>query len=91
MLHSLQHPNYVAAFQALGGTAMELLKEGMLDVMRRDLWDPSGGKLGTWLTTPAAAGVRTKVEGATLPDLEDEANVSPFAILARRPDRQGSA
>jgi hypothetical protein len=67
MLHSLQHPNYVAAFQALGGTAMELLKEGMLDVMRRDLWDPSGGKLGTWLTTPAAAGVRTKVEGATLP------------------------
>lgn len=67
MLHSLQHPNYVAAFQALGGTAMELLKEGMLDVMRRDLWDPSGGKLGTWLTTPAAAGVRMKVEGASLP------------------------
>jgi LysM repeat protein len=67
MLHSLQHPNYVAAFEALGGTAMELLKEGMLDVMRRDLWDPSGGKLGTWLTTPAAVGVRTKVEGASLP------------------------
>jgi hypothetical protein len=67
MLHSLQHPNYVAAFVALGGTAEELLKEGMLDVMRRDMWDPSGGDLGTWLQTPPAAGVRTKVEGATLP------------------------
>jgi Domain of unknown function (DUF4157)/LysM domain len=67
MLHSLQHPNYVAAFNALGGTANELLKEGMLDVMRRDMWDPGGGNLGAWLQTPPAAGVRTKVEGATLP------------------------
>ena len=74
MLHSLQHPNYVAAFEALGGTANELLKEGMLDVMRRDLWDPGGGNLGAWLTTPAAAGLRLKVEGASLP-------VDPGAIV----------
>jgi hypothetical protein len=67
MLHSLQHPNYVAAFEALGGTANELLKEGMLDVMRRDLWDPGGGNLGAWLATPPAAGVRLKVEGASVP------------------------
>jgi hypothetical protein len=67
MLHSLQHPNYVAAFVALGGTAEELLKEGMLDVMRRDMWDAGGGNLGGWLQTPAAAGVRLKVEGASLP------------------------
>jgi Domain of unknown function (DUF4157)/LysM domain len=67
MLHSLQHPNYVAAFVAIGGTGEELLKEGMLDAMRRDLWDPGGGDLGTWLTPPAAAGVRLKVEGANYP------------------------
>ena len=67
MLHSLQHPNYVAAFTALGGTANELLKEGMLDVMRRDLWDPPGGDLGARLTKPAAAALRVKVEGASYP------------------------
>jgi uncharacterized metal-binding protein YceD (DUF177 family) len=30
-----------------------------------------------------------RIESATLPDLEDEADVSPFAILARSRDRQG--
>jgi uncharacterized metal-binding protein YceD (DUF177 family) len=32
-----------------------------------------------------------RIEGATLPDLEDEAHVSPFAILARAPRRPGPA
>jgi hypothetical protein len=32
-----------------------------------------------------------RIEGATLPALEDEADVSPFAILARPPHRQGPA
>jgi hypothetical protein len=30
-----------------------------------------------------------RIEGATLPDLEHEAHVSPFAILMRPPHRQG--
>jgi len=32
-----------------------------------------------------------RIEGATVPDIEDEAGVSPFAVLARSPDRQGPA
>jgi uncharacterized metal-binding protein YceD (DUF177 family) len=32
-----------------------------------------------------------RIEGATLPDLDDEGHVSPFAILARPPHRQGPA
>jgi hypothetical protein len=66
MMHVLQHPNFKRTYTIIGGTAMEILKEGMADVMRHDLWD-GPGQLEAKLSTPALAPVRRQVEGADLP------------------------
>ena len=65
LMHVLQHPNYERTYSLIGGTAQEILKEGMADVMRHDLWD-GPGQLKSRLSTPAYAPVRRQVEGADL-------------------------
>ena len=62
MMHILQHPNYQRTYQLFAGNAQEILKEGMADVMRRDLWD-GPGQLKKKLSTPAYNGVRKQIEG----------------------------
>jgi hypothetical protein len=64
MMHILEHPNYRRTRDLIGGSAQEILKEGMPDVMRRDLWDGPGA-LQTRLATPALAPVRRQVEGGS--------------------------
>jgi Domain of unknown function (DUF4157) len=71
MMHVLQHPNFKRTYTLIGGDAMEILKEGFADVMRRDLWD-GPGRLAAKLATPAYAPVRQQVEGA---DYEYDASV----------------
>jgi hypothetical protein len=66
MMHVLEHPNYRRTRDLIGGSAQEILKEGMPDVMRRDLWDGPGA-LKTRLATPALAPVRRQVEGSDYP------------------------
>jgi hypothetical protein len=66
MMHVLQHPNYERTYLLIGGEATEILKEGMADVMRRDLWD-GPGDLVSKLGTPAFKPVRTQVEGEEYP------------------------
>lgn len=66
LMHIVQHPNYERTYKLIGGDAMEILKEGMADVMRHDLWD-GPGQLKTRLATTAYAPVRRQVEGADLP------------------------
>jgi LysM repeat protein len=67
MLHKLAHPNYVQVSQLLEDRAGKILREGMLDVMRRDLWDPAEGNLVGRLATTEMAPLRARVEGAVLP------------------------
>src|SRR5208283_3314133 len=62
MMHVLQHPNYVRTYQLFTGTAKEILKEGMPDVMRRDLWD-GPGQLRARLATSAYDNQRAEIEG----------------------------
>jgi len=62
-LHVMTHPNYQRAFSRMGGARNEILKEGMTDVMRHDLWD-GPGRLVDRLATSAMAPVRNRVEGS---------------------------
>jgi len=62
MMHKLQHPNYKRTHELFTGTAQEILKEGMADVMRRDLWD-GPGQLKKKLSTPAYDSTREQIEG----------------------------
>ena len=66
VMHVLEHPNYRRTRDSTGGSAQEILKEGMPDVMRRDLWDGPGA-LQARLATPALAPVRRQVEGSDFP------------------------
>jgi hypothetical protein len=63
MMHIVQHPNYKRTYQLLKGSAQEILKEGMADVMRRDLWF-GPGQLKVRLATDAYAKTREQIEGA---------------------------
>jgi hypothetical protein len=59
----MTHPNYQRAHSRMGGAREEILKEGMTDVMRHDLWD-GPGNLEARLATSAMAPVRDRVEGS---------------------------
>ncbi|MFI5385014.1 MAG: DUF4157 domain-containing protein [Fimbriimonadales bacterium] len=66
MMHILEHPNHQRTRAAIGGTADEILKEGMADVMRYELWEGPGNMRAN-VASAAMAPLRTRVEGATLP------------------------
>jgi hypothetical protein len=66
MMHILEHPNHVRTRSAIGGAADEILKEGMADVMRYELWE-GGGHMKSSVAAAAMAPLRTRVEGASLP------------------------
>lgn len=67
MMHKVAHPNFERTAQAIGGTARKYLTEGFADLMRHDVLWEGPGKLKDRLATPAMAGVRLKVEGASYP------------------------
>lgn len=62
MMHILAHPNYKRTYSLFQGSAQEILKEGMADVMRRDLWF-GPGQLKARVSTPAYSSTREQVEG----------------------------
>lgn len=64
MMHILQHPNYVRTYRLFSGKPQEILKEGMADVMRHDLWD-GPGQLKTRLATSNYDATRASIEGGT--------------------------
>ena len=70
MMHILQHPNYVRTYTLFTGSAQEVLKEGMADVMRRDLWD-GPGQLKKRLATENYNATRAEIEGAKYDYQED--------------------
>ncbi|KYF58239.1 hypothetical protein BE08_37845 [Sorangium cellulosum] len=61
-MHVLAHANFKAAYNLLGGTAKEILKEGFADLMRHELWD-GPGRLQSRLGDDAMAPLRRRVEG----------------------------
>ncbi len=65
-MHILDHPNYERAYNLIGGTGQLILREGMADVMRRDLWD-GPGQLESRLATSEYAPVRRQIEGNDYP------------------------
>jgi len=62
MMHILAHPNYKKTYGKLSGSGNEILKEGMSDVMRRDLWD-GPGNLKNKIATDELTPLRRQVEG----------------------------
>lgn len=66
MMHVLQHPNYERTYRLIGGQGTEILKEGMADVMREDLWD-GPGQHHAQLAAPDLASLRRQVEGGSFP------------------------
>jgi hypothetical protein len=62
MMHILAHPNYKDTYGKLSGSGNEILKEGMSDVMRRDLWD-GPGNLKNKIATDEFTPLRRQVEG----------------------------
>jgi LysM repeat protein len=67
MMHKVAHPNFQRTALAIGGSAQKYLTEGFADLMRHDVLWEGVGKLKDRLATPAMAGVRLKVEGASYP------------------------
>lgn len=67
MMHVLTHPNYNRTFDLMGGQRGEILKEGMADVMRHDVWDPPGGGLKASLSYSAMNRLRARIEGGEFP------------------------
>ena len=76
MMHILQHPNYKRTYMLLPGTAQEILKEGMADVMRRDLWD-GPGQLKKRLATSNHDATRARIEGGEYSYKEAVVNYHP--------------
>jgi hypothetical protein len=67
MMHVLQHPNYRNTYERIGGAGAEILREGMADVLRHDVWDSTAGNLEGRLATSEYAPIRREVEGAEYP------------------------
>lgn len=86
MMHILQHPNYRRTYQLFTGSAQEILKEGMADVMRRDLWFGEGN-LKKRLSTSAYDATRAQIEGGEFDYQEDLVNYHrdyPYEVDARK-------
>lgn len=65
-IHILAHPNFRRAIDALPNNAMEILKEGLDDVLRKELWE-GDGNLKDRLKSSARASDRAIIEGGTFP------------------------
>jgi hypothetical protein len=65
-IHILAHPNFVNAENALQNSALEVLKEGLDDVLRKELWE-GAGNLRTNLTSTGRAADRAIIEGGSNP------------------------
>lgn len=65
-LHILTHPNYMTATELMGGERGHILREGMTDVFRRELWDGPGNLLSR-VQQPAFNSRRAVIEGSVLP------------------------
>jgi len=63
-IHVLAHPNYRTSYQQLNAGAQEILKEGVTDVLRRELWD-GAGNLFNRAQQSAWAANRVIVEGSS--------------------------
>jgi hypothetical protein len=76
MMHIVQHPNYVRTYSLFSGSTQEILKEGMADVMRHDLWD-GPGQLKTRLATSNYDATRATIEGGTYDYKEEVVDYHP--------------
>ncbi|MXV49680.1 DUF4157 domain-containing protein [Pedobacter sp. HMF7647] len=65
-IHLLAHPNFETARNALPNNAMETLKEGLDDVLRKELWEGTGNLKNRLISTSGTAN-RTVIEGGTFP------------------------
>lgn len=65
-LHLLAHPNFQNARGALPNNGLEILKEGMDDVLRKELWEGTG-RLRAHLISPGRNTDRATIEGGTYP------------------------
>ena len=65
-IHILAHPNFQNAENVLPNDALEVLKEGMDDVLRKELWQGTG-LLYNQLISPARNSDRAVIEGGNFP------------------------
>lgn len=63
-LHKLMHPNFERAELAIGGPAQMILREGVVEILRREIWD---GPSGLQAKIASDAGLRQLVEGGAFP------------------------
>lgn len=68
MMHKIAHPNFSRVADAMEDRAGKILREGLAEVMRHDLWDGPGNLVGR-IAQPSSAALRARVEGAPLPYL----------------------
>jgi LysM repeat protein len=66
-IHVLRHPNYAAAQRQVNPSGLQILKEGVDDLLRRDVWDSTGGNLSGRIAQPSYAPNRLIIEGASYP------------------------
>lgn len=63
-LHKLMHPNFERAELAIGGPAQMILREGVVEVLRHEIWD---GPTGLQARIVGDAALRQLVEGGVFP------------------------
>ena len=65
-IHVIRHPNFRNAGDQINSASTEILKEGLADVFRHELWD-GPGNLQNRIAQPAFNSDRTVIEGNTYP------------------------
>ena len=65
-LHHLAHRNYKATYRRLQNESMQILKEGVNDLFRRELWS-GAGRLRFRIGTTAFNSKRATIEGGSYP------------------------
>ncbi len=66
-IHVLRHPNFAAAQNQVSPSGLQILKEGIDDLLRHDVWDGTAGNLEGRVAQPAYAPNRLLIEGASYP------------------------
>jgi LysM repeat protein len=66
-IHVLRHPNFTAAQRQVNPSGLQILKEGIDDLLRHDVWDSTAGNLEGRVAQPAYAPNRLIIEGASYP------------------------
>jgi LysM repeat protein len=66
-IHVLRHPNFAAAQSQVNPSGLQILKEGMDDLLRHDVWDSTAGNLEGRVAQAAYAPNRLIIEGAAYP------------------------